>query len=334
MAGGLRDALTWARVRAGLPAPTRSGTAFGARQPSVVDVLMPYYGDVGMMQEAVRSVLAQTDPHWRLTVVDDGVEPGVPEWFAGLIAQHGPDKIRYQRNEANLGITGNFQKCLSLVTHPLVTMIGSDDRMLPEYIRTVRALMRDYPRVSLAQPGVEVIDGNGEVVEPWVDKVKRRVYAPSALAPSSSSTPAEVQPPRLSIRDITPRSLIANAPGSFSFPPRSTCSGPATGYPPSRTVQPAGAVTRWTRISAPAFTKVCVSISAPPTRLSTPPGVSSKPGTCRDAAHSAAAPIGSIAPRDVTRPSGAISAMWLPTRFAHASGAVSGAVTVENASGE
>jgi UDP-glucose 4-epimerase/glycosyltransferase involved in cell wall biosynthesis len=178
MAGGLRDALTWARVRAGLPAPTRSGTAFGARQPSVVDVLMPYYGDVGMMQEAVRSVLAQTDPHWRLTVVDDGVEPGVPEWFAGLIAQHGPDKIRYQRNEANLGITGNFQKCLSLVTHPLVTMIGSDDRMLPEYIRTVRALMRDYPRVSLAQPGVEVIDGNGEVVEPWVDKVKRRVYAP------------------------------------------------------------------------------------------------------------------------------------------------------------
>lgn len=172
---GIRDALTWARVRAGLPAPTRSAAA---RPASIVDVLMPYYGDVAMMQEAVRSVLAQRDPHWRLTVVDDGTESGVPEWFAGLIAEHGPDKIRYQRNEANLGITENFQKCLSLVTHPLVTMIGCDDRMLPDYIGTVRALMRDYPRVSLAQPGVEVIDGDGQVVEPWVDKVKRRVYAP------------------------------------------------------------------------------------------------------------------------------------------------------------
>ncbi|NUR28364.1 MAG: glycosyltransferase [Catenulispora sp.] len=139
---------------------------------------MPYYGDVGMMQEAVRSVLAQRDPHWRLTVVDDGTEPGVPEWFADLIADHGPAKIHYLRNETNLGITENFQKCLSLVTQPLVTMIGSDDRMLPNYVGTVRALMKAFPQVSLAQPGVEVIDENGEIVEPWVDKVKRLVYAP------------------------------------------------------------------------------------------------------------------------------------------------------------
>ncbi|NUP51371.1 MAG: glycosyltransferase [Catenulispora sp.] len=139
---------------------------------------MPYYGDVGMMQEAVRSVLAQRDPHWRLTVVDDGTEPGVPEWFADLIAEHGPGKIHYQRNETNLGITENFQKCLDLVTHPLVTMIGSDDRMLPNYIGTVRALMKAFPQVSLAQPGVEIIDEHGEIVDPWVDKVKRLVYAP------------------------------------------------------------------------------------------------------------------------------------------------------------
>ncbi|NUR61315.1 MAG: glycosyltransferase [Catenulispora sp.] len=144
----------------------------------VVDVLMPYYGDVGMMQEAVRSVLAQRDPHWRLTVVDDGTEPGVPEWFAGLIAEHGRDKIHYQRNETNLGITENFQKCLGLVTQSLVTMIGSDDRMLPNYVGTVRALMKAFPQVSLAQPGVEIIDENGEVVDPWVDKVKRLIYAP------------------------------------------------------------------------------------------------------------------------------------------------------------
>lgn len=148
----------------------------------VVDVLMPYYGDVGMMQEAVRSVLAQRDPHWRLTVVDDGTEPGVPEWFAALIAdhgrEHGPGRIRYLRNDTNLGITGNFQKCLTMVTQPLVTMIGSDDRMLPDYIGTVRTLMRDHPTVTLAQPAVEIIDGDGTVVEPWVDKVKRRVYAP------------------------------------------------------------------------------------------------------------------------------------------------------------
>ncbi|NUP51149.1 MAG: glycosyltransferase family 2 protein [Catenulispora sp.] len=144
----------------------------------LVDVLMPYYGDVGMMQEAVRSVLDQNDPHWRLTVVDDGKEPGVPEWFAELAAAHGADKIRYQRNETNLGITENFQKCLTLAGHPLVTMIGSDDRMLPDYVGTVRALMQSFPQAALAQPGVEIIDEHGALTEPWVDKIKSRVYAP------------------------------------------------------------------------------------------------------------------------------------------------------------
>ena len=143
-----------------------------------VDILMPYYGDVAMMQAAVRSVLNQNDPRWRLTVVDDGAEPGVPEWFARLIAARGDDKIRYLRNARNLGITGNFQRCLSLVEQDLVTMIGSDDRMLPNYVATVLELFRRHPEASLAQPGVEVIDQTGAVVEPWVDKVKRRVYAP------------------------------------------------------------------------------------------------------------------------------------------------------------
>ncbi|MFD0638315.1 UDP-glucose 4-epimerase GalE [Catenulispora yoronensis] len=179
----IRDALTWARVRAGLPPATSLAPPPPPRPPeATVDVLMPYYGDVGMMQEAVRSVLNQRDPHWRLTVVDDGAEPGVPEWFAGLVAEHGPEKIHYQRNETNLGITENFQKCLDLVTQPLVTMIGSDDRMLPNYIGTVRALMNTFPQASLTQPGVEIIDENGEVVDPWIDKVKRRVYAPASTA--------------------------------------------------------------------------------------------------------------------------------------------------------
>jgi glycosyltransferase involved in cell wall biosynthesis len=176
LADGIRDALDWTRRKdtvlgaSGSPDPDETGP--------MVDVMMPYYGDVGMMQEAVRSVLNQSDPRWRLTVVDDGTEPGVPEWFASVIAAQGDDKVRYYRNERNLGVTGNFQKCLSLVERDFVTMIGSDDRLLPDYIATVLDLYDRHPEASLVQPGVEVIDETGAVTEPWVDKVKRRVYAP------------------------------------------------------------------------------------------------------------------------------------------------------------
>ena len=37
-----------------------------------VDILFPYYGDVSMMKQAVLSIVRQTNPDWRLIVVDDG----------------------------------------------------------------------------------------------------------------------------------------------------------------------------------------------------------------------------------------------------------------------
>jgi glycosyltransferase involved in cell wall biosynthesis len=138
------------------------------------DIMLPYYGDVGLMQDAVTSVMRQTDPGWRVTVVDDGQEPGVPEWFAAL----GDDRIRYQRNPHNLGVTGNFRRCVDLAEFPHMIMMGSEDIMLPNYLATVRSVLDEYPDAAMVQPGVEVIDGDGRVVRTLTDEAKRRVYAP------------------------------------------------------------------------------------------------------------------------------------------------------------
>jgi glycosyltransferase involved in cell wall biosynthesis len=138
------------------------------------DIMLPYYGNVSLMQAAVASVLRQSDPGWRLTVVDDGREPGVPEWFAGL----GDDRVRYQRNPHNLGITGNFRRCVELAEHPYMVMMGTDDVMLPNYVATVRSVVEEHPGVGLVQPGVEIIDGEGRVVRTLIDAVKHRLYAP------------------------------------------------------------------------------------------------------------------------------------------------------------
>lgn len=141
---------------------------------TTVDIMMPFYGDVAMMQDAVRSVLAQTDPRWRLTVVDDGTDPDVPEWFAELA----DDRVRYLRNPENLGLTGNFNRCLELVEHELAVLMGCDDRMLPNYVATVQNVHADHPDAGIIQPGVVVIDSAGNPTKTLVDEAKRRVYAP------------------------------------------------------------------------------------------------------------------------------------------------------------
>lgn len=142
-----------------------------------IDVMMPYYGDVALMQAAVRSVLAQTDPDWHLTVVDDGEAAGVPEWFAAL----DDPRVTYLRNPVNLGISANFQKCLELAKRDRLTMIGCDDLLLPNYIASVRALATAHPGIGLVQPGVNVIDEHGAPASSLADTIKRRLYAPREL---------------------------------------------------------------------------------------------------------------------------------------------------------
>mgnify|MGYP000623922306 CR=1 FL=1 len=81
-----------------------------------VDVMLPFYGDVGHLKEAVSSVMQQDVPDWRLTVVDDAhPDPAVQRWFGDLDCP----RIRYERNTQNLGANGNYRKCLSLVEHDL-----------------------------------------------------------------------------------------------------------------------------------------------------------------------------------------------------------------------
>lgn len=141
--------------------------------------MMPFYGDVALFKTAVSSVVAQTDPHWRLVVIDDRYPDDEPARFLELL---GDDRIEYVLNEVNLGVSGNFQRAVDLARSSHVTIMGCDDVLLPEYVERVRQLIERYPDAAYFQPGVEVIDGGGAVVVPLADRVKKH-YRPAGSGP-------------------------------------------------------------------------------------------------------------------------------------------------------
>lgn len=147
----------------------------------MLEVFIPFWGDPGYLREAVSSVREQTDPDWRLVVVDDCYpDPAVPTFFDEL----DDPRVTYVRNETNLGITENYRRCLELATQPWVVLLGCDDLMLPDYVATLSAAIASAPqRVDVIQPGVRVVDERGAAVDPLVDRVKRRLFAPRATAP-------------------------------------------------------------------------------------------------------------------------------------------------------
>lgn len=133
-------------------------------------IVIPYWGDVRLLRSAIESVLAQTDDRWHLTVIDD-CDPS-PE--AGRFVRGIADpRVSYLRNPENIGITANFRKAVTVAGAPLVTIMGFDDRLLPDYVSTVLGAAAAHPEADIIQPGVAVIDADGRPSLPLVDRVKR-----------------------------------------------------------------------------------------------------------------------------------------------------------------
>jgi glycosyltransferase involved in cell wall biosynthesis len=144
-----------------------------------LELLVPYWGERGYLRQTVESVLAQTDPDWRLTILDDGY----PDPWAGPYVESLEDpRVRYQRQE-NGGVVAAFARCVELAEADVVVIPGCDDLLLPGYVATVRAALRDHPEVDLVQPGVQVIDAAGRPAEGLADAVKQRLIRPRGDGP-------------------------------------------------------------------------------------------------------------------------------------------------------
>jgi glycosyltransferase involved in cell wall biosynthesis len=140
-----------------------------------IDILLPFWGDVAYMKLAVRSIQAQTDPDWRLVVVDDCYpDPGVAEWFGAL----NDPRVEYTRNPSNLGANANYRQALRFARAERVVVMGADDVMLPNYLAEVRRLSAARPDAAVIQPLVHVIDGAGREISPLTDRIKALVKPP------------------------------------------------------------------------------------------------------------------------------------------------------------
>lgn len=152
-------------------------------QPETIEFVVPYVGGREFLERTVRSVLEQSDPAWRLTVVEDGPQgQDVAAWIEGL----GDDRVSHVLNPHNLGLSANFQRCLELGESPWVVILGCDDLLLPNYVATIREALAQEPASAAVQPGVEVIDGRGRRVHPASDRVKN-LLAPHPASPTALS---------------------------------------------------------------------------------------------------------------------------------------------------
>lgn len=108
---------------------------------SLVSVCVPIYNGETYLRESLDSIVNQTYKNLEILVVDDCSTDGSISIVKEYQAKD--DRIRIVHNEQNLGLVGNWNKCISEATGEYVKLHFQDDMMLPDTIGKMVTLAQD-----------------------------------------------------------------------------------------------------------------------------------------------------------------------------------------------
>ena len=127
----------------------------------LVSIIIPTFDRPRYLQEAIGSALAQTYRNLEVLVFDNGTTEETLS--VARQATQRDDRFRFQRNERNLGMSANFNALADAARGEFVVAIGDDDRLLPEFVARLVAVME--PAVSVAFSNQYLIDASGQRLE-------------------------------------------------------------------------------------------------------------------------------------------------------------------------
>lgn len=97
-----------------------------SRTPAITIILPVYNGD-RYLEKAILSVLDQDYKNFELLIIDDGSTDTSETIIKKIISETNDDRIKFIKNEKNIGLIATLNKGLSLSESPYIGRIDSDD---------------------------------------------------------------------------------------------------------------------------------------------------------------------------------------------------------------
>lgn len=124
-----------------------------------ISVLCPIYNGAARLEDAVRSIIAQTEPDWELLLLDDGSTDGSAEICRRLAASD--RRIRYLAHDQNRGL-GAAMATLAAAAVGRYLAIQEQDDVSTEYrLEKEAGVLDGRPEIGLVSGIAEWLDASG-----------------------------------------------------------------------------------------------------------------------------------------------------------------------------
>lgn len=124
-----------------------------------VSIGLPVYNGEDFLEDAIRSVLAQTHDDLELVICDNASTDRTAEICRDCAA--GDRRIRLFRNDENLGAALNYNRVFAESRGRYFKWLAHDDRLLPTYVASTVATLEARPDAVMCHSVVDFIDPAG-----------------------------------------------------------------------------------------------------------------------------------------------------------------------------
>jgi glycosyltransferase involved in cell wall biosynthesis len=127
-----------------------------------VSVVLPVYNGENFLAAAIDSILAQDFTDFELVIADNASTDHTAEIcqrYANVDA-----RVRYERNQHNIGMTGNFNKVIALARGEYIKIATHDDIIAPDFLQACVAVLDQCPDIILCYTDSKCIDASGQVI--------------------------------------------------------------------------------------------------------------------------------------------------------------------------
>src|SRR5919109_5579420 len=135
-----------------------------------VSIGMPVYNGVRFLKEAIESILAQTFEDFELIISDNASIDQTEQICREYAAKD--KRIRYYRNEKNLGAARNYNRVFELSTGEYFKWQAHDDLCDPQFLEKGVAVLARDPSIVLCYSKFLRIDEHGNPLTMETSKVR------------------------------------------------------------------------------------------------------------------------------------------------------------------
>lgn len=139
----------------------------------LISVIMPCYNMASYVSDSIKSVIAQTYPHWELLIVDDASS----DETVNIIKSYAQadSRIKFAIKKQNSGISDTRNQCIQMAQGQFLAFLDADDIWHPEKLEKQLSFML-AKNIGFTYSTYDWIDEDGKIMNKFINTIGNLDY--------------------------------------------------------------------------------------------------------------------------------------------------------------